>query len=96
MLAFWKLIFLGLFTLTLIYWLLLAYCRSLQRERLENRWDATTGKDGAGKDLGPRDSFVKEGMARYEKSLRRKLLWLVYVVPVCVMTALIVVMNMQW
>lgn len=91
MLAFWKLIFLGLFTLTLIYWVLLAYCRSLQRERLENRWDAA-----AGKDLGPRDSYVDEAVAQYVKRLRRRLFWLVYVMPVCVLTALIVVMNMQW
>ncbi|HEY0213136.1 MAG TPA: hypothetical protein VGC40_06050 [Paenirhodobacter sp.] len=91
MLAFWKLIVLLLITLTLIYWLLLAYSRSLRREALEKGWDAVTGQD-----LGPRESYIETGMAQYETSLRRKLLWLVYVLPIAVLTVLILVMNVQW
>jgi hypothetical protein len=80
---------LGLFLLvglTVLYVLLSIYARSLERERLEKAWDADQGP-------GDRDAFIAEGMARYAGSLRRKLLWGVYVVPVTVISVLVYLLN---
>ena len=61
-----------------MYWLLLIYSRSLRREALEEEWDA----DPAAQATDPaRRAFIDQGMAGYEKSLRRKLLWGVIVLP---------------
>ncbi len=90
MLLFWKLILIGLIALTLIYWLVSAFCRWLHREALEKRWDAEAAKDPAA-----RDAAIDADMARYKTRLRRKLLGLVYVLPICVLTVLIVAINMQ-
>lgn len=72
--------------LTVLYVLLSIYARSLERERLEKAWDAAQGP-------GERSAFIAEGMARYAHSLRRKLLWGVYVVPVTVISVLVYVLN---
>lgn len=80
---------LGLFLLvglTLLYLLISIYARSLERERLEKAWDADQGP-------GERAAFIADGMARYAGSLRRKLLWGVYVVPVTVISILVYLLN---
>lgn len=91
MIGFARLIILGLVALTVLYWVVRIYGRSLRREELEKRWDGARGEG-----LGPRDVFVAEGMAAYEKSLRRKLVWLVYILPITAMVVVIVLMNYQW
>lgn len=60
------------------YWLLLIYARSLRREALEKEWDADPPASATEAD---RDAFIEQGMAEYEGSLRRKLLWGVIVLP---------------
>jgi hypothetical protein len=90
MAGFARLIFLGLFALTLIYWLVRVYARSLRREALEKDWDAARGQG-----LGARDDYVSAGLAEYEKSLRRKLLWFVYILPITVLIVLIFFVNAQ-
>lgn len=80
---------LGIFLLiglSVLYLLISVYARSLERERLENRWDAGHGD-------GERDAYIRDGMARYQKSLRRRLLWGVYIVPLVVIGVLIYVLN---
>jgi hypothetical protein len=42
---------------------------------------------------GDRDAYIAEGMAQYERSLRRKLLWLVYILPVTAIGLLIWLTN---
>ena len=76
----------GLIALTVIYWLLLVYARSLRRERLEKEYD-----DGSvdGDVKGHRDDYIAQRMAKYEHSLKRKLLWLVYVLPIGIVTVLV-------
>lgn len=91
MIGFARLIILGLIGLTVLYWLVRVYGRSLRREALEKEWDAV---QGAG--LGLRDAFVEAGMAVYEKSLRRKLVWLVYILPITAMIVVVVLMNYHW
>jgi hypothetical protein len=75
MIGFLRLFVVGLVALTLLYWLVALYARSVRREALEKEWD----RDRPTPD---RDAFVAEGMARYRRSLRRRLIWLVYVLPV--------------
>lgn len=72
------------------YWVLLIYSRSLRREALEKEWDANL-PEGATDD--GRDAFIANGMAEYEGSLRRKLLWGVIVLPFIVIGALIYLVN---
>jgi hypothetical protein len=53
---------------------------------MERDWEET-GRPGN------REAYIAEGMAQYERSLRRKLLWLVYILPVSAMVLLIWLTN---
>lgn len=86
MIAFFKLAMFGYIALTVIYWLLAIYFRSLERERLEKTYDHEGG-------TGSRDAFIAEGLAAYEHSLRRRLVWLVFVIPTAVVVALVWILN---
>lgn len=77
----------GLFFLTIIYICLSWYSRSVRRERLEKQFD-----EGA-EHPGPREQFINDGLKAYEGSLRRKLIWGVYVIPVILVVAMIYVTN---
>lgn len=93
MLAFSRLIVIGLIGLTVLFWLVRLYGRSIRREALENRWSALRA---AGEDPGPHDDFIEAGMADYEKSFRRKLIWLVYILPITVTVIVVILMNYHW
>ncbi len=74
-----RLLALSFVVLTVVYVLVSIYSRSVRRERLEETFDA-------GGVEGPRDAYIAEGMRAYEHGLRKKLIWLVYVVPLVAMT----------
>jgi len=76
----------GFVGLTVLYFLLSIYSRSLRREKLENKWDEDIKS-------GDRDAYIKAGMIEYESSLRKKLIVLVFVVPVIVVGAMLYVTN---
>jgi hypothetical protein len=76
----------GFIAVTVLYGLLSVYFRSVHREDLENRFDAG-GADGL------REDFVRQGMATYDRSLRKRALRLVYVVPVVLIVAIAYVVN---
>lgn len=76
----------GFIGLTVIYWIVLTYSRSVHRETLENAFDAG-GKPGL------REDFVAQGMAAYEHGLRRRLIGLVYVIPVVLILVIAYVVN---
>jgi hypothetical protein len=86
MIAFFKLALFGYIALTVIYWLLAIYFRSLERERLEKDYDH-------GEVEGARDAHVAQGLAAYENSLRRRLIWLVFIIPTAVVVALVWILN---
>ena len=86
MIAFVRLAVFGYLGLTLLYFLLHIYSRSTRREELEKAWDAAIGP-------GERDDYIAAGMARYEKGLRKKLIWLVYVIPTLGVIAAIYFLN---
>jgi len=76
----------GFVVLSVIYVLVSIYSRSVRRERLEKRWEA----EGIG---GDREEFIRDGLAEYDSSVRRKLILGVYVVPVIVIGTLIYAIN---
>ncbi|MGO4908050.1 hypothetical protein ACEN2J_06905 [Pseudorhodobacter sp. W20_MBD10_FR17] len=86
MIAMFRLMLFGFVGMTILFFLLNVYSRSLQREELEKEWDATQSP-------GDRDEFIASGMAAYEKGLRKKLIWLVYVIPTLCVIAAIYLLN---
>ncbi|WP_412505654.1 hypothetical protein [Roseovarius sp. SYSU LYC5161] len=86
MLAFLRLLFFGFIFLTVIYVSVSLWARSVREEKLRREWDA-------GARPGDRDAYIEAGMAQYRTSLRRRLILLVYVVPVVFVVAVIYVTN---
>lgn len=81
-----RLIVFGFIFLSVVYLLVSIYSRSIRREKLENEWDEKIKQ-------GDRDAFINEGMKAYEGSLRKKLILLIFIVPICVITVLFVTVN---
>lgn len=86
MIGFARFLIIGLVVLTLFYGLLTVYVRSLIRERLEDDWDE-------GGETGDRETYVQQGIAKYEASFRPKLLLLVYILPLIVFGAIFYITN---
>lgn len=86
MIGFLRLAIFGFIGLTIIYVLVSIYSRSVRREKLEKAWDADQGP-------GDRDAYIEAGMAAYRNSLRRRLIWLVYIIPTAVVLGLLYVLN---
>ena len=76
----------GFVLLTAIYLILSIWSRSVRRERLEEEWDGEIRS-------GDRDRFIEDGLRAYDRSLRRKLILGVYVIPVLFVLGMIYVMN---
>ena len=90
MIGFARLAVVGLIGMTIAFWLLRIYFSSTQREELEKAWDADHPDGG---DAAARDAYIDGGMAEYRKSLGRKLVWLVYVVPTLAVLVLLYLTN---
>jgi hypothetical protein len=88
--AFLKLIGFGFVALTIIYWSIAIYARSVRKERLEDEFDADHNGDRAA-----RDAFVAEGMRAYHASMRPKLILLVYIIPVVAVGSIVYFINMN-
>lgn len=74
----WRIV--GLFViLTVLYIGLSLYNRWAERRRLAAEHARRESEEGA--PTGNRQAFVNEGMNDYERSLRRKLVFLVYLIP---------------
>lgn len=76
----------GFLVLTVIYLLVSVYSRSVRREKLEKQYDG-------GDFPGDRDSFVEQGLQAYQHSLRRRLILLVYVVPMTAVAVTVYLVN---
>jgi len=81
-----RLFIIVLVVLTVIYVSLSFYSRAKARDRLEAEWDA-------GDKPGPREAYVKNGLADYDGWLRRKLILGVYVVPLGLVALIIYLVN---
>lgn len=81
-----RLVVVGFIVLTVIYVVLSITSRRAQRKRLEQEWDL----EGHG---GEKEEFVRAGLAAYDGSLRRKLIFGVYLVPLAVIGTIVYVVN---
>lgn len=79
--------------LTVVYVIVSIYSRSVRREKLEKAWDSDPEKLGA--EISERDAYIRAGMEAYRNSLRRKLIVLVYIIPMAVVLATAYVVNHQ-
>jgi hypothetical protein len=92
MIGFLRLAVFGFIGLSVIYLLVSIYSRSVRREKLEKEWDANPPE---GQDAADRTAFIEEGMRDYERGLKKKLIWLVYVIPLIVLAVTMYLVNYQ-
>lgn len=84
-----RLIVFGFIGLTVVYFLVSIYSRSVRREKLEKQWDGNPTEPGD----AARDAFIEKGLAAYETGFRKKLILLIYVVPTVVIAAIFFLTN---
>lgn len=90
--GFIRLIVLGFIGLSVLYFAISIYSRSIRREKLENTWDENPPKGG---DMAARDTYINDGMAEYESGFRKKLIVLVYVIPPLFVAVILYLTNTQ-
>ena len=81
-----RLILMLLVVLSVIYIIASFWSRNTRRRKLIAFWD----KKGL---TGDRDAFIDRGLRQYDRSLRRKLLLGVYIVPLGAIAVLVFVTN---
>jgi len=86
-----RLAFMMYVVLTIIYFFTSLYSRSVRREKLEKEWDSDPAREGTLPD--ERRAFIEAGMQAYEKGLKRRLLWLIYVIPTIGFAATVYFIN---
>lgn len=79
MIALIRLLFFLLVAELALYFVLQAYLRSVKREKLEGEWDRRH-PDRAGPS-GERTAFVRRSMKGFDRSLKSRLVALVFVLP---------------
>lgn len=63
------------------------YTRSVAREKLEKKWQS---KPQIGIE---REAFIKRGLESYDRSWRRKMIWLIFIVPFLIVAIRIYTQN---
>lgn len=74
-----------LVVLTIIFLALRLWSRRAHYRRLSQRWQQNQ--------KGDREAFLRRGMARYDRSWRRRMIWGVYLVPICAIAAIVYAAN---
>ena len=87
MLALVRLVVVGGIVLTVVYLSVSWFVISTRRERLERDWDAAN-PDG---DPVARNAAVDDGVRAFRASAAYRALWLIYVLPAALVTAVLVV-----
>ena len=77
--------------LTVVYLLVSIYSRSVRREKLEKEWDTDPAREGQTQE--ERRAFIEAGMQAYDKGLKKRLLWLIYIIPTVGFVAVIYFIN---
>jgi hypothetical protein len=77
--------------LTVVYFLAAIYSRSVRREKLEKEWDGDPAHEGEPQES--RTAFIEAGMIDYQMGLKKRLLWLIYVIPTIAFVATIYYVN---
>lgn len=88
-----RLFFMTLVVLTLVYVAVSIYSRSVRRESLEKQWDSDPAREGSS--AQERSVFIEVGMEAYRKGLKRRLLWLIYIVPMLAFVIISYSVNSQ-
>jgi hypothetical protein len=81
-----RLAFVSFIVLTLLYVVVSLYARHARRARLEQEWEEDALP-------GSRDEHVGQGLADYDDSMARKLILLIYIVPVVIVAFIIYAVN---
>ncbi|NIZ60251.1 hypothetical protein DL239_04600 [Sedimentitalea sp. CY04] len=75
-----------LVVLTVVYVVVSLYSRAVRKSKLKRHWK----QKGLKVD---RDAYVRRGLKKYDGSIRRKLILLVYIIPLGAIALLVYVMN---
>ncbi|MEX0302619.1 MAG: hypothetical protein AB3N24_09360 [Leisingera sp.] len=86
MFGFFRLVLILLVGLTVIYGAAVLYSREMRRAQLKRRWK----QKGL---TGDRAAFIQRGLKQYDRSPRRKLLLLIYIIPLGALMLLVYVIN---
>ena len=87
-LAFIRLFFFLMITLTVLYGGVSLYSREMRRAKLKRRW--------VEKGLtGDRAAFIQRGLRQYDRAFRRRLILLVYAVPLALIALVIYMVNFR-
>ncbi len=81
-----RLVIFGFVILTVVYACLFFYSRSVRRAKLESWYEDSDKTEDF-------DTYVANGMRDYDSSLRPKLLWGVYIVPILTICMIIYLTN---
>jgi hypothetical protein len=81
-----RLMVVGFIVLSVIYVCLSLYSRAVRKGKLRAEWEE-------GPQDQPLDAFLEEGLAEYDKSLRRKLILSVYVIPLILVSVVVYLTN---
>jgi len=81
-----RLMVVGFIVLSAIYICLSLYSRAVRKGKLRAEWEE-------GAQDQPLEAFLEEGLEDYDKSLRRKLILSVYVIPVILVSVIIYLTN---
>ena len=79
--------------LTAVYLMVSAYSASVRREKLEHAWDSDPAHEGGTE--ADRAAFIDGGMEHYRHGLRRRLIVLVYILPMVAFAVIVYVINVQ-
>ena len=71
---------------TIVYVTLSLWSRAVRRDKLEQEWDEEIR-------TGDREAYVRDGLERYDGSVRRKLILGVYVVPLVLIGTILYLTN---
>lgn len=83
--GFLRLVVFGFVGLSILYFAISTYSRSVRREKLEKYWDENEADNP---DAEARTAFIEAGMAQYNSGIRPKLILLVYVVPAVIVAVI--------
>ena len=84
--GFVRVLFVFFLVLVAVHLVVRVWLRLRERRRLSEEWEA-------GALTGDREGFVARGMAQYDRSLRKRLLWLTIVLPMAGLALLLYLVN---
>ncbi len=88
--GFIRLIIFGFILMSIAYVAISIYSRSVRREHLEKHW---AEEHPGERDTPERDAYIEAGMQDYRHGLRRKLIWLVYILPTIAVSVILYLTN---